>query len=72
MATVTADLTRPDRGEALERLTAMTRELGEQGETYLLLCMSILAANAPDVATFIMDRADAKLDELADAAGVPS
>jgi hypothetical protein len=59
-----ADLTRPDRGEALERLTTKVQALPEDEVTpYLLLCMAILARNASDVVTFLMDRADARLDD---------
>ena len=56
------DLTRPDHGEALERLTAKINELGDDElGAYLLLCMAILAKNAPDVVTFLLDRADQSL-----------
>jgi hypothetical protein len=58
------DLTRPDRGEALDRVVSRVTSIPEEDRVaYLLLCMSILAHNAPDVATFIMDRADARLAE---------
>lgn len=59
-----ADLTRPDRGEALERLSAKVAATPQdEVASYLLLCMAILAHNAPDVVTFLMDRADARLDD---------
>lgn len=62
------DLTRPDNGEALDRLTAKLKELdSDEVGAYFLLCMAILARNAPDVCTFIMDRADQSLAD-ADAA----
>lgn len=61
-----ADLTRPDRGEAQERLTARVQGLPEDLQTpYLLVVCSILATNAPDVLTFLMDRADAIVAEEA-------
>jgi hypothetical protein len=57
------DLTRPDRGEALARLTDKMNELGpDEGGVYFMLCMASLAKNAPDVAMFIMDRVDANLE----------
>lgn len=59
-----ADLTRPDRGEAMQRLTAKLAELpADETSAYLLLCMAFLAHNAPDVAVFIMDRVDDRLDD---------
>lgn len=56
------DLTRPDHGEAIERMTRKLEEL-DQDEVgpYFLLCMAVLARNAPDVATFVMDRVDDNL-----------
>lgn len=57
------DLTRPDNGEALERLTAKINELGDELPAYLILCTAFLAKNAPDVAMFIMDRVDQRLEE---------
>lgn len=58
------DLTRPDNGEALARVAATVTELGvDEAGAYFLLCMSVLAKNAPDVAMFIMDRADRALEE---------
>lgn len=60
---MTSDLTRPDRGEALTRLTEKVQTLpADEVAPYLLLCFAILARTAPDVMTFLMDRADAKLD----------
>ena len=62
------DLTRPDRGEALTRLTEITTTLAEdEVAPYFLLCMAVLAKNAPDVAHFVMDRADASLELVGDA-----
>ncbi len=60
----TPSLTRPDNGEAMERITAKLKEL-DQDEVgaYFLLCMAILAKNAPDVAVFVMDRADERLED---------
>lgn len=58
------NLTRPDRGEAMERLTAKLNELEpDEVGAYFLLCMAILASNAPDVVTFLLDRADERLNE---------
>lgn len=69
------DLTRPDNGEALQRLTDKLNELDhDEVGAYFLLCMAFLARNAPDVCTFIMDRADQRLaeaDEAIAAAGQP-
>lgn len=56
------DLTRPDRGEALQRLTDTLRDPDIDQGSYFYLCMALLATNAPDVATFIMDRTDERLD----------
>lgn len=65
---MTADLTRPDRGEALERLTAKLQELpDDEVGPYFLLCMAFLAKNAPDVATFVMDRVDQRLADADEA-----
>lgn len=69
-----ADLTRPDRGEAMQQMTAKIESLdSDEVGAYFLLCMAILVHNAPDVARFIMDRADERLadadEELAPAAG---
>lgn len=59
-----SDLTRPDNGEAMERLTTKLKELGhDEVGAYFLLFMAILAKNAPDVLTFLMDRADTRLAE---------
>lgn len=55
-----SDLTRPDRGEAMERLTTTVTELPEGERTpYLLIVLGILATNAPDVLMFLLDRSDA-------------
>ncbi len=65
-----SDLTRPDNGEALERLTAKLDELdSDEVGAYFLLCMAILAKQAPDVVTFVLDRADAALDRADAASG---
>ena len=61
-----ADLTRPDHGEALERLRGKVAELGglnEDSAAYLLLVAGMLASNAPDVLTFLMDRVDRQIEE---------
>lgn len=56
------DLTRPDNGQAMERLTAKINDLDhDEVGAYFLLCMAVLAKSAPDVAVFIMDRADHQL-----------
>ena len=53
------DLTRPDRGEAMERLVTTVAALPEEDRTpYLLLVCGYLAGSAPDVLTFLLDRAD--------------
>jgi hypothetical protein len=57
------DLTRPDRGEALSRLTDRLQSLpADEHAAYMTLMLAILAKNAPDVLTFLLDRADAALD----------
>lgn len=71
------DLTRPDRGEAMERMTAKLNELDDdEVGAYFLLCMAILANNAPDVCTFIMDRADQRLadadEQLSESSSTPA
>jgi hypothetical protein len=53
-----------DSGEALERLTKRLQSF-EPGDTelgmYFLVCLSILAKNAPDVLHFLLDRANEAL-----------
>lgn len=59
-----ADLTRPDRGEALDRLNDRVKALPvDDRAPYLLLCLALLASAAPDVLTFLMDRADERLTD---------
>jgi hypothetical protein len=63
-----SDLTRPDRGEAMARLTEKITELpDDEVSAYMILCMAFLAKNAPDVCTFIMDRVDTTLAKVEDA-----
>lgn len=65
------DLTRPDRGEATRRLADSIKDLDDsEAVGYLLICMGILAKNAPDVATFVQDRADEALERIP-TAGAP-
>lgn len=59
------DLTRPDRGEAMQRLTTTLEEMGEESEMYLLCIAGMLAKEAPDVLTFLMDQVEANLDKVA-------
>lgn len=55
--------TRPDRGEALNLLTDRLRALpADEHAAYMVLMLGILARNAPDVLTFLLDRADAALE----------
>lgn len=55
-----AGQTRPDRGEAMERLISTVQGLPEEEQApYLLLVLAFLAQHAPDVLTFLLDRADA-------------
>lgn len=54
-----SDLTRPNRGEVLDRLTTKITDLpADDVAPYLLLVVGLLAKNAPDVLDFLMDRAD--------------
>ena len=65
LATVGTLLTRRD-SEALERLRGKVAELGglnEDSAAYLLLVAGMLASNAPDVLTFLMDRVDRQIEE---------
>lgn len=49
---------------ALDRLgnKAATFDTTEQRAKYLFLCLAILGGNAPDVLTFILDRADERTE----------
>ncbi|WP_325598662.1 hypothetical protein [Nocardioides sp.] len=58
------DLTRPDRGEAMDRLTRTVQALPEDEQApYLLLALAFLASHAPDVLAFLLDRADAVVED---------
>lgn len=61
-----ADLTRLDNGEAMACMTAKLNDLEpDEVGPYFVLCMAILANNAPDVARFVMERADQRLEDAA-------
>lgn len=52
-----------DQRQALDRLgNKLAAMPGEDHAAYMFLALSILGQNAPDVLTFLLDRADAKLD----------
>lgn len=60
-----SDLTRPDRGEARERLEQTLDDL--ETEFALIYCrcaLVALASWAPDVLTFLLDRVDSAFDDL--------
>jgi hypothetical protein len=61
-----SDLTRPDRGEAVARLDETLADLEpDLALVYCRTALSALGSYAPDVLTFLLDRVDTMLDNLA-------
>lgn len=48
---------------AIDRAVATYQAHGDNGAAYLLVVLAILARHAPEVLTFVMDRADSSTKE---------
>jgi len=57
---------RDEQRAVLDRLMTRIGPMDHEDKaTYLLLCMAVICGNAPDVAVFVLDRVDARLDVTA-------